>query len=283
MQKPTIGLSRKLLLLAQGETLPFGQLKGKIVEDMVENGILEITTQGRSRKYVKADQLSKLNNYLSNQLGINNLEQYIYNLEHGENRAQNIIATTDSKATVKRTFKGFLVNSFTEIKAEVNGKPFPIFPQEGTYTYIHDFESFRLAPQVRIIGVENPENFRQISKQASLFSDEPSLFISRYPQSKDLINWLKTIPNNYMHFGDFDFEGIRIFRDEYWKHLGKRASFFIPEQIGELLSTYGNKALYDKQYKTNPKLELSPDLKELIHLFHQHKKCLEQEILTVRS
>jgi len=38
-----------------------------------------------------------------------------------------------------------------------------------------------------------------------------ALFVSRYPQtqSKDLLNWLQSIPNPYLHFGDFDLTGNR--------------------------------------------------------------------------
>ena len=39
----------------------------------------------------------------------------------------------------------------------------------------------------------------------------PLLLVSRYPQSKDLVTWLHTVPNHYVHFGDIDLAGIHIY------------------------------------------------------------------------
>ena len=57
------------------------------------------------------------------------------------------------------------------------------------------------------------------------------LFVSRYPQSADLREWLIKIPNRYIHFGDFDLAGICIYQSEFYKFLGDRAGFLIPEDI----------------------------------------------------
>ncbi|MCA6071324.1 MAG: hypothetical protein LE168_02900 [Endomicrobium sp.] len=64
------------------------------------------------------------------------------------------------------------------------------------------------------------------------------LFVSRYPQnqSKDLIKWLQSIPNNYLHFGDFDFAGIGIYLNEYKKYLTDKAMFLIPENIEKFIA-----------------------------------------------
>jgi len=108
------------------------------------------------------------------------------------------------------------------------------------------------------------------------------LFVSRYPQNqnKDLMKWLQTIPNRYIHFGDFDFAGIRIFLNEYKKYLKNRASFFIPENIENLIEIYGNKKLYDKQgFNLNKEKITEENLLKLIEAIHKHKKGLEQEIL----
>lgn len=281
MDKISIGLAKKISQLLKGETIPYGQLKGELIDKMIEDGILHVKLQGRSRKYIFATKPEAVSNFLSSQLGINNLSTYISNKESGTSRAENIIASSYSKHAARRTFKGFLVNCSSPISAQINGNTFTLHPVEGTYTYIHDFESFEIPCNTLIVGIENPENFRFIGKQAHLFNAESILFVSRYPQSKDLITWLQNIPNNYLHFGDFDFEGIRIFRDEYYNYLNDRASFFIPENIEVLLNTYGNKKLYNLQYKTNTAttLHLNKKLETLINLFHKHKRCLEQELL----
>lgn len=281
MDKLSINIAKKVQLLIQGESIPIGQLKAKIVDQMIEDGILSFRLQGRSRKIIYAVKPEAITNFLSSHLGINDLKNYIYNLENGTSRAENIIASSNSKSSARRTFKGFLVNCFSPIQAKIKGSEFVIKPQEGTYTYIHDFEDFNIPTETLVIGIENPENFRFIGKQIHLFPAESILFVSRYPQSKDLVTWLMTKPYKYLHFGDFDFEGIRIFRDEYLQHLKNKASFFIPQNIEELIIKYGNKGLYDTQHKskTSATLNLNSDIEALISLFHKHKKCLEQEVL----
>lgn len=281
MDKISINIAKKILLLIQGEIIPYGQLKSKVIDQMIENGILNMRLQGRSKKTIFTKRPEAVTNFLSSSLGINDLNTYINNIENGETRAENIVASSNSKSSLRRTFKGFIVNCFSPIEAKINGSEFIIKPQEGTYSYIHDFEDFRIPPHTLVIGVENPENFRFISNQTHLFGEESILFVSRYPQSKDLITWLQSIPNKYLHFGDFDFEGIRIFRDEYLQYIKNRASFFIPPNIEQLLFKYGNKGLYDTQYKANTSisLNLNNDIEKLITLFHKYKKCLEQEVL----
>lgn len=61
------------------------------------------------------------------------------------------------------------------------------------------------------------------------------LFVSRYPQSKDLCAWLKMIPNRYIHFGDFDLAGVSIFLSEFYSELGERAEFYIPADVEQRL------------------------------------------------
>lgn len=284
MAKISKALAEKLYRLVQGELIPASQLKNGLIFQMIEDGVLEQKLKGRSQKTVYSTSPNALQNYLSNEFGINNIQAYIENEEQGASRAENIITSSDSKNSKIRTFKGFLVNCISPIETTLKGVQFIIQPREGAFTYIYDFDDFSLPKDVLVIGVENAENFRQISKQADLFDADKVLFVSRYPQSNDLINWLKEQQNNYLHYGDFDFEGIRIFRDEYQKHLNERASFFIPPNIEELIEKYGNKALYDKQYNTklSKRLQLSPEIDKLIHLFHKYKKCLEQEVLIVK-
>jgi hypothetical protein len=104
--------------------------------------------------------------------------------------------------------------------------------------------------------------------------------VSRYPQnqSKDLIKWLKSIPNKYLHFGDFDLSGVGIYLNEYKTHLGEKASFFIPATIDVDLKEKGNRKRYDIQ-KQNFKIENIEELEliKLVKLIHKYKKGLDQE------
>src|SRR5690606_25840989 len=130
--------------------------------------------------------------------------------------------------------------------------------------------------------IENPENFRYIEKQKRLFSHMKPFFVSRYPQnqSSDLMKWLQSIPNPYLHFGDFDFAGIGIYLNEYKKHLKGKASFFVPDEIEPLVIKYGNRKAYNVQKQTfNPNSITEEKLIKLIITIHKHRKGLEQEVL----
>ena len=80
--------------------------------------------------------------------------------------------------------------------------------------------------------------------------------------------------------GDYDFAGINIYLQEYKKNLGAKASFFIPDNMEQLLEQYGNKTLYDRQQLNNTGI-VEEKLQQLIALIHKYKKGLEQEILLI--
>jgi len=172
------------------------------------------------------------------------------------------------------------VNSYETIEAEINGKQILLQPQEGMFHFVYDYQHFLPHKSVTIVGIENPENFRFVKHQQYLFEGLKPLFVSRYPQSNDLVRWLQSIPNLYLHFGDLDFEGINIYLNEFKKHLGERASFFIPSNTFELLPLFGNRKLYDKQLSRAPSAELTGEIPivKLLESFHRYKKVLEQEI-----
>jgi len=223
-----------------------------------------------------------LNNYLRTEFGINNLNQYLEQINKPNlTRSDAIEISSNSKVKNIRTFKGFLVNCYQPTNATINNSPTIINPTEGTFTFIYDFESFIIPKNVTIIGIENPENFRYINKQARLFKNITPLFVSRYPQNKDLIKWIKKTPNNYLHFGDFDFEGINIFLNEYKKHIGNKAEFFIPDEIEKMIKEKGNSDNYNTQVYKEPHISKVSDesLITLIKTIHKHKKGLEQEYL----
>ena len=95
-----------------------------------------------------------------------------------------------------------------------------------------------------------------------------------------LIKWLQSIPNQYMHYGDFDIAGMNIYWNEYKKYLKEKSRFFLPTNIEELLSSKGNRNNYNNQ-KIQIDLSLVDEDNILIlyHLIEKYKKGLEQEVL----
>jgi hypothetical protein len=277
--KIPVHIAEKLLLLTHGETIALGALKHAIIEELISERIIEIS--GRIQKRVFNINSNALLSYLRNKHGINDLEKYIEVFQK-ENVERNELVTISSNSKLKkvRTFKGFLITSFRPIQATLNEKPITLNFAEGIFQFIYDFEKFIPDQEITIIGIENPENFRFIEKQKHLFKDILPLFICRYPQnqSKDINRWLQKVPNNYLHFGDFDFAGIGIYLNEYKKYLGNRSSFLVPNNIEDHIIKNGNRNLYNQQ-KMNFKKEqiVEENLLFLIDVLHRNKKCLEQE------
>ena len=280
--KIPVSIAENLILLQNGEKIPASKIKHRIVNEMLENGILKKQIQGRSKSFIYCPEQQQMNDFLQNHYGISNLRNYIETLIAEEStRADAVSVSSDSKLRKVRTFKGFLVNCYTPIQAKINGEEFLLNPIEGVFQFIYDFENFEIPQDITVVVIENPENFRHIKKQKYLFENIKPLFVSRYPQnqSKDLLKWLQSIPNKYLHFGDFDFAGIGIYLNEYKKYLGDRASFFVPSTIEKLICKYGNKELCDKQkVKFDLQSIEEKNLIRLIELIHKYKKGLEQEI-----
>ena len=285
--KLPISIAVKLQLLQQEKSVPATQLKHSIIDKMVIDGIVRKQRTGTNRHLYILRDADELKAYLHNLFGIADLQAYIdgYNSEH-LTRNEAIAIASDSKLKPIRSFKGFLVNSFEPISCTLNDATLVIDPTKGTFIFINNFETFLPEEDIVIVGIENPENFNHVSQQQYLFANEKILFISRYPQSQagDVIKWLLSIPNKYLHFGDFDFEGINIYLREYKKHLGERAMFFVPELIESILSEKGNRQLYDRQlhHQPDPALINEDGIIKLLALLHQYKKSLEQEAL-IRS
>lgn len=278
--KLPVHIAKKLVLLLQGETLAASPAKHAIIEELIDEGIIE--RKGRVQKTLTLTNAKALEIYLHSKLSINDLMEYIQTANQSEVlRSQLVVASSNSKLKTVRTFKGFLINCYSPIQATLNNEPFLIESMVGSFQFIYDFENFLIANDITIVGIENPENFRHIENQKYLFDNIKPLFVSRYPQnqSKDLIKWLMSIPNNYLYFGDLDLAGIGIYLNEYKKHLKDRASFFIPDHAENLLNKFGNKELYDNQIENfDIKKYDEIALEKLIALIHKLKKGLEQEV-----
>ena len=278
--KKTAALIGKLIRLANGEALPVSSLKGDWFEQMQADDILVAVTHG-SRKGLRVADTSSFRNYLASQYNIRDLEQTFELLSNGDvDRASQVVVTGDSKFLSHRTFTGFLVNSYQPIDAVLDGKPLTILPLDGTFMFIADYQHFCIPEDVVIVGVENAENFRHIARQKYLFKEYGKvLFVSRYPQSqsKDLLQWLLSTPNKYVHFGDLDLAGVAIYQNEFYRHLGERASLLMPEDYEERISR-GNLDLYNSQLPQYGKLKIEDKrVSKLISTIHRHHRGYEQE------
>ncbi len=278
--KLTLKTAKTLVKLIAREKVIVSSCKGELIDDLIAENIL--WKKGKHHKTYHLKSEKQLSAYLFNQLQINDLNLYIDALEdESTSRAKFVKITTDSKKSKERAFKGFLVNSYIPLKAELSNQELIINPADGSFVFIYDFETFKVNKDITIVGVENSRNFRHIREQAYLFTGINPIFISRYPQNqnKDFVKWLASIPNDYLHFGDFDIAGIRIYMTEYKKHLLERANFFIPKDVEAKIEKYGNRDRYNEQISIvldKSKIK-EKQLVQLVEIIHSKEKGLDQE------
>ena len=198
-------------------------------------------------------------------------------------RGEQVDMAGNSKIVSHRTCPGFLVNTYSPIHCTLNGKAITVEPTEGSYVFIADWLEFDIPHDTLIIGIENMENFSRIRQQRRLFESQLRtgerniMFVSRYPQSSDLCRWLMRIPNRYLHFGDFDLAGIRIFQTEFQSRLGSRSSFLIPSDIEARLPN-GSRERYDTQYERFHTVSSTDiQLQHLIDVINKERRGYDQE------
>lgn len=264
-----------------GEQVADSRINNKFIEELLAEGLLLVNSRG-SRKSYRARDINALKRYL-----IDKDENYRM-LEVGvsDSRASMAAETGNSKLAIFRSCPGFPVNSYESIECWLNGEPFVVNPQEGYFFFVTEWNYFSIPEDVIVIGIENMENFRLIRQQRLFFETYlktrrlPTrvLFVSRYPQSVDLRKWLMSIPNHYLHFGDFDLAGINIFLSEFQEFIGSdRSSYLIPDDIEYRLNS-GSRKRYDEQYSCFKDVRSDIiELQRLINLIHHERKGYDQE------
>lgn len=277
----TLPLIDKLIQLRNGGSLPASALRGEWVEELLSEGILVSTSHG-SRRTIAASVPQELERMLVN------IDERLGNLDtmkelclNGGLRAAQASNTGNSKLVQTRSCPGFLVNAYEPVSCRLNGSEMLVCPPEGSFVFIADWQHFDVPNDVVIVGIENMENFRMIRRQRTLFSSllpaKKLMFVSRYPQSTDLRAWLVSIPNQYVHFGDFDLAGIQIFLTEFRKYLGAKSSFLIPHDIEERLQN-GSAERYNAQYRRFRSVTSEiPSLQRLIDMINRIHRCYDQE------
>lgn len=276
-----MALSASIQALLAGELVAGSRLNSKLLDELLAEGLLLVVSRG-SRKSYRARDAEALKRFL-----VDKDERYrLLEVNASDSRATMAAETGNSKLVMVRSCPGFPVNSYERVECFLGGDPFPVNPQEGSFLFVSDWKKFAIPEDVVVMGVENMENFRMIRKQRTFFEkylhnhdlSDKVLFVSRYPQSTDLRKWLCSIPNHYLHFGDFDLAGINIFLFEFQQYLGKeRSSYLIPADIESRLK-FGSRKRYDEQYYRFKDIKSDVcELQQLIDLIHHERKAYDQE------
>ena len=232
MMKISKTLTNALQQLVNGETVAASLLRKDFADVLLAEGMLTVQTHGSRRSFRAIDTVG-LMNFLRvhyeelRTIGDETPASY-------ETRSEQAVGTGNSKLIKVRSCPGFPVNSYEPIECKLNGETFVVNPPEGSFVFIDSWQQFAIPVDVVVVGIEDMENFRMIRRQRQLFERElgnaPLLFVSRYPQSTDLRRWLQSIPNKYVHFGDFDLAGDQHPPDRIPQISG--GAFHLPDSIG---------------------------------------------------
>ena len=281
-------LIQALSALRRGETIPFSRFPEDWAEELLAEGCLSSIVHG-TRKSLKVRSLRTFDVFLrSKGLQPDLLQETVEVLSEPTTRAAQVQLLGDSKAAQVRSCPGFPVNVIAPLSVWLGERKLLLCPSPGSFLYISDFLNLRIPSDTIVVGIENMENFRLPERQTEVWEQirdqygdggvPPVLLVSRYPQSKDLITWLQTIPNTYVHFGDFDLAGIHIYLTEFYRYLGDRASFYIPDDIEARLTCSGSRERYDTQFQRFGKMEVTdPRVLPLVQFIHRYQRGYDQE------
>ena len=259
MRLPTPTEIGRLKRLLDGEQLPSSQLNTVFFEELLNEGYLMIVPKGKNRSAVIARDKDYLAKHISQKWQIKDIDEYVSFREGPPPtriEVQNVLG--DTKALSVVSYQGFLVTAYDEIDYHLHGQTGHLPLIDGSMLHIFDFDALSIPEDVVVVYVENFTPFRYITRYRHLFDRQYRyMFVSRYGTSSAINEWLKSIPNKYIHFGDFDLDGIKIYQKFYGELGANRASFLIPDDVEKRIRTKGNPHLYYAQENRNERFVLT--------------------------
>jgi len=276
-----LSFARCLKRMLEGERLNASEIAStKILKYFVEDGVIQKLPTGSRRVRFVCNKPENLQYYLKNKYDVIALDEYIRLSELKVVDGQDSLkATNSTKVFRTKSLQGFFIKVF-DTQAILSGSNLPTLP-DGAMLFIHQATTLKIPHSTLIVGVENPECFEKIESLLDYFPNKELLIVMRYLSSSPA-SWLQTVPNQYLHFGDFDPAGISIYFNEYLNRLGSnRCTFFVPKNVETLVEQYGSRDLFDRQsfLLDNFPLDCEPKLSNLITFLKKQGKGLEQERL----
>lgn len=277
----TIEQAKLLKELSEGKKVPLSRLKARIFQQLIQEQVL--LRQKESHGWnIYTDHPQSLLNYLYNHYIRCTLDEYIERGQAAPSRSNNIRMSGDSKLKETELWQGFYFKVSEPIHAQWQGKPLTLLPYpEGIPVFMPQPETLSLPEDVTVVMIENSENFLKIETQLPLFQGLRCFFVSFYPREQHsyFIEWLQKQPNNYVHYGDFDFAGIHIYQSQYKKYVSGESRYLVPSGLLPLFRRYGKRALYNNQLSLQALIKADePGISELLEIIKREHKGLEQEI-----
>lgn len=271
--------------LIENKTITQKKFKNQeIVEQLKLNGSVTMRQKG-TIKYID---LAKEENIF---LFLNNYDILIASKEEIETYIENIFDTKapreviqkyhkNSKEKTSKSMHGLYVSSLEKLDLVLDGNTISILPNDGLGYFLFHTQKVELLGDTVIVGVENYQVV-WFAKKYKIFFDNPNiLFVVTTPY---MLEWISTLENEYIHFGDYDLAGINIYLNKVLPRLlkSKKYSMFIPHNIEQLIEQYGNSELYEKQKQYKDLFSDDIKVNNLVKLITKFKKGLEQEGLSL--
>ena len=281
---------RGLISLMEEGNIRASSLSEKVWKKLLEEHLVSARREGRIVTLSTSNR-ALIRGFIQRLCGAEDIEKFLATLEEKQagiapTRPASAKLTNDTKAFGTDVMKGIRLNAIWPVEIQFEGQPFKLNPPRGMSFEVDDEALLEISPDIIVVGVENYSTFMRIKDYAYLFDvNKLYLFTYRATYGKDSygkwIEWLKRIPNQYLHFGDLDKGGLRIYIDSFRSVLGKRASFLIPENYEELIRN-GSTKLYDQQYgEAAPDTSKDPNIQPLLDAIERYHKCCEQEKLSL--
>jgi hypothetical protein len=275
----TSDLADKILRLVNGERVPASSLQYDLIDEMYKAEIIRKEEKRNDKVLFYIDEPSHLVSYIERIGSSAKFPEGFLDTLRAKIPLQVIAPGTSTNRILKKTkLEGFFVASYEAIQTKLSGNLLNVNPQHGTSLFVSNTTEFFPAADIRIVGVERADVFTSLHRLSYLFQDKKTLFVFTDGRSSRLVKWLKKIPNEYLHFTDFDFSSISAYYSRYKRPLKSRCDIFIPADLESQLKTNGKTDLYDSQLKLVPSANALKDksISRLVHLIHKYQKGLEQ-------
>ena len=199
-----MAVSTSMQALIKGEQVSGSKLNGKLRDELLAEGLLLVVFHG-SRQSFRARDVEALKRFLTD-------KDRLLEVDASDSRASMATKTGNSKLVMVRSCPGFPVNSYEPIECRLNGYPFMINPQEGSFLFVTDWKTFIIPEDVIVIGIENMENFRMIRWQKAFF--EKYLQSHEFSLCPDIHNQ-QTLDDGYVLFPIIIFISVILIWREY--------------------------------------------------------------------
>ncbi|CAA6799379.1 MAG: Unknown protein [uncultured Sulfurovum sp.] len=275
------GFVKTLITLRDNNQITGGQFNkfSNLLEPMLSNGGIKRKQLSRSRFEIVLVNSSSFNLYIKTKFNIVDLDGYLFNLQNPmATRGEMLTVSLDDKAKSINPFDGMYISSYDNIEISIDGQITKLNNLNGSAMFISKSCRLEISKEILVVGIENTENLLFILQQIEYFSNmkQKKVFIYR---NKFMLHWLEKIENNYLHYGDFDFAGISIYKSEILPRVKANKRFFIPSNIEDLLNK-GQSDLYYQHYSYKANIMgIDDDLDKLITLIDDYKKTVRQEFL----